>query len=65
MTLSEAISIIDYGVLSTEEEYIAALSVFFGDLFGVTIMNEDGSYRPLYLVLEEASESYDKWEGTT
>lgn len=54
MTLEKALQIIDYSINSTEEEYLEAQKIFWGEVFGVQIYNSDGSYKNLLTLCEEA-----------
>jgi hypothetical protein len=59
MKLSEAIQIINcdvYDKCTTEEEQLEAQTVFWRDLYGVTIKNPDGSYKSMYTIFKEVEE---------
>ena len=58
MELDEAIKIINYEKISTNNEYVEAASVFFQNVFNVDVKNLDGTYKPMLDILSEASENF-------
>ena len=60
MTINEAIKILDYEGYEeyhTKEEYLEALRLFWKEMYGTDIQNEDGSYKSMYTILKEAYEN--------
>ena len=60
MTINEAIKILDYEDYEnyhTKEEYPEALRMFWKEMYGTDIQNEDGSYKSMYIILKEAYEN--------
>ena len=55
MELSEAIKIFNYEKCGTKEEQLEAATLVFKHLFKVDVQNDDGSYKSMYSILEEAS----------
>ena len=56
MELNEAIKIINLEKMSTDEEYTKAIGIFFQNTFNVDVKKSDGTYKPMFDVLSEASE---------
>ena len=63
MELDEAIKIINYEKISTDNEYVEAASVFFQNVFNVDVKHLDGTYKPMLDILSEASENFKNSSG--
>ena len=60
MTINEAIKILDYEDYEkyyTNEERLEALRLFWKEMYGTDIQNEDGTYKSMYTILKEAYEN--------
>lgn len=61
MDINEAVKIINGDTVNipTNEEFINAHKVFFKS-FGVELQNNDGTYKSVYQVFDEASRNFNK-----
>lgn len=60
MELNEAIKIFNYEKCGTKEEQLEAATLVFKHLFKVDVQNDDGSYKNMYNIIEEASKSINQ-----
>lgn len=61
MDINEAVKIINGNIenIPTDEEFLNAHKVFFKS-FGVELQNNDGIYKSVYQIFDEASRYFNK-----
>lgn len=57
MELEEALSIINFDKIGTEEQTLEAYTVMFKEMYGVEVKNEDGTYKCFYDICKEANKN--------
>ena len=55
MKLQEAMEFVNKEKIGTQEQQLTAFTTMFKEMYGVNVKNDDGTYKSLYTVLEEAS----------
>lgn len=60
MEFKEALSIINFETTGTKEQELEAYTIMFKEMFGVDVRNQDGTYKNLYDIFEEANKNINK-----